>query len=524
MTTYRYGLRNVYRPSQLSPSAYGWSSAPSYSRADIPTRLMDQPTGITQEQFLQQFAYEWYQSGTLGGSLNGEGFSNPPFVSGAAGRLHPGIETKTGVPARILRGFIRRAQYDTEPMSRARLYFMWNPETITRDYVSYLDQSALDPFNTVYQSGNLVAPPSVLDFSFELFFDRQEEATQEDHPGVYVDYQFFDMVVRNVVPSDPNQASNTLPDNGVMMVNPRDITVVFSPQFTVQGRPLNARVSFEKFTHRMVPTRMRIQLTMRAVYMGPIKDMTEYKAEQFQAEAAIPIDEILVRDTIWNMDQLVGARAAAREALDVIKNMFQDLFGGGGEGSGNPAVDNVIDQTGMAANGNSSARQAALQWARANVIEHVTRYDDTGAARVNLPKSADCSGLVCQAYRAIGLADEMNWQDNPGTDLMISRLRANNWKMAEQISIEQCRAGALRYGDLLLRSGHIRFFEAYEGNNIRVFEAASRKASPQVGSRSYSASDVLDSRYVGVRPKPLGSDMSVNAVNNASSSTATRAV
>ena len=103
-----------------------------------------------------------------------------------------------------------------------------------------------------------MAPPSVLDFSFELFFDRQEEATQTNHPGVYVDYQFFDMVVRNVVPSDPNQASNTLPDNGVMMVNPRDITVVFSPQFTVQGRPLNARVSFEKFTHRMIPTRMRI--------------------------------------------------------------------------------------------------------------------------------------------------------------------------------------------------------------------------------------------------------------------------
>ena len=46
---------------------------------------------------------------------------------------------------------------------------------------------------------------------------------------MFVDYQFFDMVVRNVIPSDPNQTNNTLPDNGVMMVNPRDITVVFSP-------------------------------------------------------------------------------------------------------------------------------------------------------------------------------------------------------------------------------------------------------------------------------------------------------
>ena len=162
---------------------------------------------------------------------------------------------------------------------------MYNPEIISRDYVSYLEQGALDPFNTVYQSGNLVAPPSILDFSFELFFDRQEEATQVNHPGVFVDYQFFDLVVRNVVPSDPNQASNALPDNGVMMVNPRDITVVFSPQLTIQGRPINARVTFEKFTHRMTPTRMRISLTMRAVYMGPIKDMTEYNAETFPAEA-----------------------------------------------------------------------------------------------------------------------------------------------------------------------------------------------------------------------------------------------
>ena len=106
---------------------------------------------------------------------------------------------------------------------------MYNPEIITRDYVSYLDQTALDPFNTVYQSGNLVAPPAILDFSFDLFFDRQEEATQPDHPGVFVDYQYFDLVVRNVMPSDPNRPGNTLPDNGVMMVNPRDITVVFAP-------------------------------------------------------------------------------------------------------------------------------------------------------------------------------------------------------------------------------------------------------------------------------------------------------
>ena len=77
---------------------------------------------------------------------------------------------------------------------------MYNPEQITRDYVSYLDQGALDPFNTVFQSGNLVPPPSFMDFTFSLLFDRQEEAQSSRHPGVFVDYEFFDLVVRNITP------------------------------------------------------------------------------------------------------------------------------------------------------------------------------------------------------------------------------------------------------------------------------------------------------------------------------------
>ena len=378
----------------------------------------------------------------------------------------------------------------------------------------------------MYQSGNLVAPPSILDFSFELFFDRQEEATQTNHPGVYVDYQFFDMVVRNVVPSDPNQSSNTLPDNGVMMVNPRDITVVFSPQFTVQGRPLNARVSFEKFTHRMVPTRMRIALTMRAVYMGPIKDMTEYKAEEFQSEGAIPIDEILVKDTIWNMDQLVGARTEARDALERLEN---DTWGGGEfPSSGNAATRNVIDQGAAASSSNSAARAAALNWAKSHVSQGVTRYSgkDTGAARYNLPTSADCSGLVVAAYKGIGMADDVFGGGYPGTDAMLARWRSSNWKHADPIPYASIkRQGELRYGDLLIRPGHIRFFEGWEGNKMRVFDAASPTSSPQVGSRQIDPNNPkhLASSYIGVRPRPLGADMSLNAVNNAASSNASRA-
>ena len=166
--------------------------------------------------------YEWLDYGSF---VPGQGTTrwktNPPFHSWEAGGNSMPLQKSVNggvAPAAIKRGFIRRAQYSTaDTTSQCRLYFMYNPTTITRQYVSYLDQGALDPFNTVFQSGNLVAPPSFMDFNFELFFDRQAEATIPGNRGVLEDMDYFDMVVRNVVPGG---GTNVLPDNGVMMVVP----------------------------------------------------------------------------------------------------------------------------------------------------------------------------------------------------------------------------------------------------------------------------------------------------------------
>ena len=513
---YNYGIVNRYRPSRLVPRAYGWTGSPGYNRADVPTALMQQPSNITADQFLQQFAYEWFQTGDIANSLTkfgGTGFSNPPFVGGAAGRLIPSLRSADGGTPRILRGYIRRAQYEaTEDASRSRLYFMYNPETITRDYVSYLDQGALDPFNTVYQSGNLVAPPSVLDFNFELFFDRQEEAQQVDHPGVYVDYQYFDLVVRNVVPSAADQTSNTLPDNGVMMVNPRDITVVFSPQFTVQGRPLNAQVSFERFTHRMVPTRMRIALTMRAVYMGPVKDMTEYRAEVFQAEKAVPLNEYKAPDYIWNFIQLEDARTANKDntaATATTPTTATDTTGSGQA--------NFDDQTDLAGDANMRARHAAAAMAN-SMVTAGTQYSGatSGSARYNLPISADCSGLVTEAYIRLGLGDAMGWSGHPGTETILDNLNANGWKNATFIPNGPGMWPQLDYGDLLIRKktsakqGHIKFFLGLNGNTVHGFAANSSTSRPQVGDSFSTVGDHAD-YYGAIRPRPHGQDMSANS-------------
>ena len=489
--TYRYGLRNTYRPTQLIKRAYGWSSRPGYKDADVPTALMDRPAGVSAQQLQQQFAYEWFQSGDTA-----SGFSNPPFVSGAAGRLLPML-TAGGKPARILRGYIRRAEYDNaDDTSKARLYFMYNPEIITRDYVSYLNQDALDPFNTVYQSGNLVAPPSILDFNFDLLFDRQEEAAQENHPGVYVDYQFFDLVVRNVVPSDPRLDTSIVPDNGVMMVNPRDITVIFSPQFTVQGRPINARVSFVKFTHRMTPTRMAISLTIRATYIGPVKDMVEYRAEQFAAESAIPFGLESPSEDIRTMGELLAQRVEASEGVS----------------------NNYSAQTALVDNPNNNLRLNALNWAIANVKEGVTRYTkgDTGSARWNLPHTADCSGLVTEAYIRTGQNVKAIFGADGHTDT--KSMMAHFAKRPSSVRIvshaDLLKPNILQKGDLLCRNGHVVFFVGYAaGNKFRILGAESKRANPQVGQHEYSSSMYSKDGWIGVRPVPFGASMSYNADN-----------
>ena len=312
-TTQGPGLINRFRPTALSFNSYGWKGSPLYNRADVPSAFVEGVGSVDRTVIEQQLAYEWLNSSDGGGP--GVIWTNPPFLGGAAGRLLPMLTTANGTPARILRGFIRRSEAEIGDItSMSRLYFMYNPDSIVRDYVSYLDQGALDPFNTVFQSGNLVAPPSYMDFSFTLFFDRQEEAAVPSNPGVFVDYQYFDLVVRNVIPAtDPNgSVNNTLPDNGVMMVNPRDITVVFSPQLTVQGRPSNASVNFTRFTNRMVPTRMEISLTMRVTYFGPLKDMTPYVKEEAVTAATIPSSDI--EDTYHiNIEDMVAYRTEITE-------------------------------------------------------------------------------------------------------------------------------------------------------------------------------------------------------------------
>lgn len=242
--------------------------------------------------------------------------TNPPFtfikkVTPLANVVQEGAEPQ------ILRGYIRRTQPSpTNPGSLARLQFMFNPEVIQRSYISYLDQQALDPTNSTFGSGNLMAAPGILDFSFELFFDRQPEvALTSERPGVpqdvirrgvMVDYDYFDRVVRGV---EPGQKVGNVPDNGVMLINPNNITVVFSPQMSVTGRPYNANVRFEKFSHRMVPTRVSITIQMKVSFIGPTIPSLDFSDTSVQSvyKATVPYeDTVEVKvNSLQNVEDLV---------------------------------------------------------------------------------------------------------------------------------------------------------------------------------------------------------------------------
>lgn len=373
----------------------------------IPTTSSRSPTYVSPKTTVDAMGrqqaisgYEWLDFGTF---IPGTGLhwrTNPPFASWEAGGHNiPFQKSPSGgglqSPALIKRGYIRRAQVNAADMpSTCRLYFMYNPTTITRQYVNYLDQGALDPFNTIFESGNLVAPPSILEFSFELFFDRQTEAMVPGNRGVLDDMDYFDLVVRNVIPGGPN-GNNALPDSGLMMVNPRDITVVFSKDISVQGRPVNSQIVYEKFTHEMTPTRMRIALTMRVIYMGPVRDITAFSTETVNVDRSIPYDIMPTPKFEFTFEPLEWESNYEDAQLPNLDT----------EGDGDTLANLSGDTVGAEA-----ANLAKYESDRAG-----TQYVGAEGARNELWGKADCSSFVWAGFAALSdgnaICSNLGWSN-----------------------------------------------------------------------------------------------------------------
>lgn len=374
--------------------------------------------------------------------------ANPPFLLGSSGRVLGSISDQAaGADPRIARGYIRRSVLDdSDPTSNARLYFMYNPETITRNYVSYLDQAALDPFNTVFGSNNLVAPPGILDFSFDMFFDRQAENANGSMPrGVLEDFDYFDLVIRGVVP-DPQMPA--LPDSGVLMTNPRNITVVFSPQLSVQGRPNQASVSYEKFDHRMRPIRMRITINMKAFYIGPVRtDFTFSPSQQEKTfDATIPYEDSVVTVTTESVDLYIQKGSA------ILTGLFKPSSGGGS--TSNP----TLDQTSGIANSSDIAAKA-LAFAEYLIGENpaVFPYKRGPYVPADPREGLDCAGLVYWAYRGLGALAALGLEANNicNGNMIWDAARRMGTLVAEYDAFTPSVIATLQPGDIMIGAPHV---------------------------------------------------------------------
>ena len=434
------------------------------------------------------------------------GLSNPPFRYNQYERVPKGIANP-----QITRGYIRRSDL-SDDVGGASLNFMFNPEQITRDYVSYLDQAALDPFNTLYQSGNLVAPPSFVNFNFSLFFDRQDDmaANPKDSRGVLVDYEFFDLVVRNVIPAV--RGVSDVPDNGVMMVNPKDITVVFSKDLTVQGRPTNARVTFAKFDHRMVPIRMQIDLTMIITYFGPLRSafgLNNFRAAK-QYEALVPysdsLEEGYTTEDVNSATKTYQDRLAQQDATSgsttggwfstFVSNLHSSI------------QSNILSQLGGAAGG-SSGPNAGTRSDAADAAAGASGADYSGSSRATgdpskcnciiphggvgllsaLPtgQTYDASGLVWSSLQTVGAGKVLaNTDYAPTTAQIVEHQQKTGWATMPVLvnggertgTVRGAARASLEKGDVLVRwnsgRGHVAFFKQWadaDKNTAEVIEA-----------------------------------------------------
>lgn len=426
--------------------------------------------------------------------LEGVGTSNPEFRTSTAGHAG-GPVTKT----RMRRGYIRRANPNNpaNPLSNTVLRFMYNPEQVTRDYLSYTDTAAIDPFNTIFQSGNLVNAPSMVSFTFSLVFDREiEAAASPDNRGVMVDYDFFDMVVRNVSPQD--KTTSDVPDNGVMMVNPEDIVVVFGPELAAQGRPTNSQVSFTKFNSLMTPTRMEISITMMLNYFGPIRDNFTLSGNQ-----QIKTYESLIPYTTDQEDIEVQALVQSWAEVEARTDLYtRSLTGGGaatpwwGAGADGGGVGGMVGPV----NGDLQTRALAL--AKQTFVN--TRYSQ--AKRTQVPHFADCSSLVGWCYAQLGASSVFGsaW---PTTAGMMQHWQSTNFSTMSLVAswAKGSAQGANiistqgRPGDILWRKGHVAFLD--QGGD---FAARSANSSPQVGYKARSAASLARDFTHLLRPRVAG--------------------
>jgi hypothetical protein len=444
---------------------------------------------------------------------------------------------------RILRGYLRRQKVVAgKPESFVRLYFMYNPDQVQRQYLSWNDSTTLDPANEMgVDSDNAMASvPSLTTLSFTLYFDRQIEVMSiDEHPGVMVDLQTFDVLSGNMVYGDPATGNETIvlppgmsiPDNTDVGENHSGqlqpttgnaqtmVTAVFAPSLAVQGVLSGANATFTKFSPRMTPTTMALTLTLLVQFVGKNNNQFVDPAE------------------------LGGSLANGR------------LYNPGAEGFVPPNSQeqrNAVTKTGAA---------EAVAWAEGNLMDggpgggghynNVNKRDDGPPCNTRSPIFTDCSSFVYRSLHTVGWVgvdqgDPLGLggsctMSSPSSGNFLSKIRAGNgtkWRVLyddEHESVPSVTDSMMRVfrqmrmGDVLVRrpgftkeTGHVAYFYGWSGDvkadnwksNILLLLQSSGTDKPAVdgnpayklgGNKTTTSMDYVWTHYSLIaRPEPFG--------------------
>ena len=305
----------------------GWKGTPMYTQSWVPKLGIDE-TALYERQDWQATSDATQQSYSNPPFI-GEGNSGHRIPQWMQAHDAGGVGIKRILRGYIRRHdvypFNAPGMSSSMMASNARLYFMYNPTDIQRSYLSFTDWSTITNPNAYADINASTAPLMMTTFNLELFFDREEEvATLPDHPGVLIDLKVFDTLVQGgATPGELTDWSTTPGDSGTGYIQPNsglsqqlrdavgaigalapaaggtttsggdaaiqktdssglddlvgkglyidystNLVVVFSPYMSIRGHLNEVNVVFEKFSHRMTPTRMRMALTFVIDYMG----------------------------------------------------------------------------------------------------------------------------------------------------------------------------------------------------------------------------------------------------------------
>lgn len=468
---------------------YGFVETPPYDQKNVPIIAGVDPNNVMYEQL--GYRNEQQGGGVLGAvtdavygkvvnQVQQNAFTNPGFLGvGSVGSTPPWMRGEDGQPIkRILRGYLRRETVlpfgpnatQDDKFSNARLLFMYNPESLNRNYLAYdsvapylnatLNPNGIDQANVPLVSYTYV--------QFVLFFDREAEvASIPDHPGCLLDLAVFDALARGGSPGqttitdvdkfDASAGAQPIVDASTLSFDPsKALVAIFSPSIAYRGTISEASARFEKFSHRMVPTRMELSLTLKINYFGPPpKPVTTTAAAQAAAAQA--------------------AKGANVAGLDPEKG-----------------ADTQVQRDAINQAGRSAAMSWGVHWIAGGVVPGGVIYNlalRTGnvendsyenVAAPHIPTGFDCSSFVARCFGVIGWDGALGITTSADTNAFEAAAAANSnrWttisigdlRAKEDQTSQQAQAGLgsallnqqLLPGDCLLRSGsgaagHIAF-------------------------------------------------------------------